>query len=200
MKNKIVVSVILIMGIISNLNQTANGQRKDLAKVEIIAYDTRGIRLGAPNVMTFESEHHENIASQFHMGTADNIPFGIYRIEAWLPAYSSEVRYVRVYQRRVTIVLGLNIGNELPVVAPTFSGRVVGLNSGKNNNVFAKLFGVFSNVSLESTINSDGEFEVAGVTDGQYILLIVNEKGVLASRVISMPYTGYFSINVDKSQ
>ena len=157
------------------------------AKVEVIAFDTNGRFLGAPNVSLFESDDHKNLAARFRAGVADGIPFGIYRVEGRLPAYSSEIRYVRVYQPHVTVVLGLTFSVELPEVPPVLHGRVVGQISPKS---FVRLVGIYSNVSMESSIEADGSFTLGGLSDGQFLLLIVGQKGILASRAVSIPYTG----------
>jgi hypothetical protein len=146
--------------------------------------------------MVFESQDHKDLAPEFQEGVARDIPFGIYKIEARLPGYFSEARYVRVYQHRVTIVVGLNMGSPLPIIPPRLRGRVVGLSLANHQGAFAKLIGVFSKTSLESQINSSGEFEMAGVTDGLYLLLVASEKGVLASRAIKIPYTGSLEIKI----
>jgi len=157
------------------------------AKVEVVAFDSNGRFLGAPNVSLFESDDHKNLAAKFHAGVADGIPFGIYRIEGHLPAYSSEIRYVRVYQPHVAVVLGLTFSVELPEVPPILHGRVVGQVPPKS---FVRLVGVYSNLSMESAIGADGEFNLGGLSDGRFLLLVVGQKGILASRAVSIPYTG----------
>jgi hypothetical protein len=169
---------------------------QNLATVKIVAYDTRGMRLGAPNVLNFESESHEDLAAKFHKGLAENIPFGVYRIKAQLPAYFSEVRYVRVYQDRVTAIVGLNLGNELPIMPASLHGRIIGTAGAGFKGTFVKLSGIFANTSLESEIGPNGEFEMSGVTDGVYMLLIASEQGVLASKAITVPYAGLLEINL----
>jgi len=168
---------------------TAQGGSRTSAKVEIVAFDAHGRFLGAPNVTDFESDNHKNLASKFRSGAADDIPFGVYRIEGHLPAYSSEVRYVRIYQPHVTVILGLTIGFELPEVPPILHGRIVGPVVSPPKS-FVKLIGIYSNVSMESLIDSDGNFSLGGLTEGRFLVLVVGEKGLLASRVISIPYSG----------
>jgi hypothetical protein len=160
-----------------------------VARVEIIAFESKGRFLGPPNVSIFESADHENLASRFRDGVATGIPYGVYRIEARLPAYFSDVRYLRVYQAKVTVVLGLRFGEELPQVPPSLGGRITGL-SAPLGRIFVKLIGVYENVAVESEISSDGSFELGGLSPGRFLLLVVGEKGVVASRALTIPYTG----------
>jgi len=164
----------------------------------MVAFDTRGHRLGAPDIRLFEDESRRNWASRFRNGVAENIPFGTYRVEGRLIGFYSDVRYARVYQSQVTVILGLTIGNEAPIFPPILRGRVVGIASESTRKDFVKLIGVFSSISLESEIGSNGEFEMSGLTDGIYLLLIAGEDGVLASQVIDIPYKGPLEVKIAK--
>jgi hypothetical protein len=164
--------------------------RVSTASVQVLAFDTRGPFLGAPNVSLFESFYHKNLAGKFHGGLAEGIPYGVYRIEGRLPAYSSEARYVVVYGPKVTIYLGLAGGIELPATPTTIHGRVVGLPAAAGKACFVKLVGVFSSESMESPVGSDGGFDFSGLSDGRFLLLVVTSEGVLASRLIDFPYSG----------
>lgn len=158
------------------------------ATVEVLAFDTRGRFLGPPIVKLFEAFDRTNYAPRFREGVANGIPFGDYRIEAYLPAYSSETRYVRVYQQRVTVIVGLTVGYETPIIPLSLHGRVVGQLA--SEKTFVKLAGVFSTLSMESPVASDGGFDLIGLSWGTYLLLVVGEDGVLASRTLAIPYTG----------
>jgi len=164
---------------------------QQVATVEVIAFDTRGPFLGAANVKTFESYDHHEFASSFHDGRAEKIPFGVYRVVGSRTAYYSETRYVNIFQRNVTVVLGLSFGFELPEVPLTLRGRVLGLSAPPGKDTFVKLCGVYSNESFESAIDSRDMFEFAGLRpSGVFLLLVVGKDGVLASRTITIPYVG----------
>jgi hypothetical protein len=158
--------------------------------VEVVAFGSNGKFLGAPNVTLFESEDRRDIARRFQRGIAENVPFGVYRIRAFLPGFYSCVRYAAVYQRRTTVVLGLEPGYEASPGPLRLSGRVVGQRPSAANRSFVKLTGVFSSLSVESAIGPDGRFELSGMEFGTYLLLVVGEDGVLASRLVRLPGDG----------
>jgi len=161
------------------------------ASVQVIAFENRGAFLGSPDVRVFESEDHKNMASAFHAGVADHIPFGIYRMEVYFSGFYPETRYVAVYRRKVTVVAGLPFGREAMIlpVPPMLHGKVVGsLPRGKR--AFVKLVGVYSSESLEAEVDPNGEFDFSIPHDGLYLLLVVGEGGVLATRAITSPYAG----------
>jgi hypothetical protein len=168
---------------------THRGDPELTARVDVVAFSAKGRFLGAPDVVVFQSDHGLNLAARFRDGAATGIPYGVYRIEGRLPWYFSDVRYVWVYQPKVTIVLGLEFDHEGPRFPPTLSGRVAGpsLPAGKS---FVEITGVYEHVSIESAIGSDGSFSLGGVPSGLCLLLVVDEHGILASRTLTLPYTG----------
>lgn len=177
-------------------SQTARQQEKlravarPVATVRVVAYEANGRYLGMPDVRTFvELDNKENLASKFHNGVASGIPYGEYQIEGHESAYFPDSRHIAVYQPFVTIVLGLRFASELPQIPPTLPGHVIGL-QGSTEKTFAKLIGVYENVSMESSIDGDGRFTLGGLSSGLFVLLIIGEKGVIASRTLTVPYTG----------
>lgn len=169
----------------------APNDERFMATVHVLAFEARGTFLGNADVRLFESEDHKDLASAFHAGVAEHIPFGVYRVEARMSGFYSEVRYVAVYQRHVTVIVGLPFGREsltLPIPA-RLHGKVVGSFPGAKKG-FVKLTGLFSNKSLESSIATDGGFDFSIPWDGRYLLLVIDEDGVLASQAIDIPYSG----------
>ncbi len=168
-----------------------DGPAKDkrlYARVEVVAFEEGGRCLGAPDVRIFESEDHRNLAAKFHSGVAENIPYGAYRLEGRLIAHTSDVQYVSVYGPQVTAVLGLAVGYEVPLYPMVLQGRVIGPIPPSRS--FVKLTGIYNSRSMESSIAPDGGFSFAGVSHGSFILLVIGERGVLASRIVTIPYTG----------
>jgi hypothetical protein len=173
------------------------------AEVQILVYmndaqKTRPVFLSAPSVWKFQDIRNDgpNLAEKFHDGRADKIPFGEYVVWAGFSAFSNELRVVQVSQKKVTVVVGANIG-ELPTWDYSISGRVLGrLPTGTKS--FVRLLGVFSNASRESTIGSDGTFELSFVIDGDYLLMVVDDAGILASKRITQPPHGPLEIDLVK--
>jgi len=189
------ISIPLILFLLA-VDATAQERRKTTprdsnasATVEVLAFDTRGKFLGAPIIKLFESYDHKNLSSRFRGSVAQAVPFGEYQIEGYLPAYSSDKRWVRIYQQRVTVILGLTVGYERPSAPLTIRGHVTGQVS-PEKKTYVRLIGVYSDVSLESAIGIDGGFDLAGLTWGAYLLLVISEDGIVASRTINVPYTG----------
>ena len=158
------------------------------ADVTVVSFDTNGRFLGAPVISIFEDAgDKKDLAPKFHGGAAEGVPFGTYRIKAYLTGYRSDEKYVWVYQRHVTVVVGLVIGGVADtVLPPTLRGRVVGALS--FSRTFVRLTSVYSNDSMDSSIGADGGFEMCGMAEGKYLLLVIGEAGVLASRPITFPY------------
>ena len=160
------------------------------ATVEIRAFSETGVYLGAPTELVFEDlDERRNRASEFRNGIGVGIPFGYYRVEARLPGYFSDITYAGVYQAHVTIVVGLRFGQELPDIPPHLRGHISGLPVPASRS-FVKLIGVYEHVSIESAIDENGDFQLGGLSPGLFLLMVIGEKGVLATRTLSIPYTG----------
>jgi hypothetical protein len=187
-------SITLIVGwlaIQKHPPRSAIEQQKDsVAAVTVLAFNSwRGNRLDPPIIRQFKSEENgKDFTKLFHQNAAEGIPFGEYRVEVYLPDYTSALRVVNVYQRNVTIVVGLVI---VPEISPiSLHGRVVGLQASATTGTFVKLSGVYSDASTESAIDSKGEFDMSVLLPGKYVLTVVNVEGIVASRVLTIPYDG----------
>src|SRR4051812_33563948 len=80
-------------------------QEEQLATVEVTAFSTLGGSLGVPEIYRFieVSQGKDNLAERFRKGVANNIPEGIYLIEAGLPGFTREFRIVRIFQKHVSV-------------------------------------------------------------------------------------------------
>jgi hypothetical protein len=173
----------------SNGQERGRQAQESTSTVSVVAYEANGRFLGPPSISVFESDKHRNLASQFRNGSATGIRYGVYRIEGRLPGYFPDTKYVRIYGPKATVVLGLRFGAELPEIPPTLRGSITGLASPPGRS-FVKLVGVYENVSIESLIDAEGTFNLAGLSSGVFQLLVVGERGVLSSRTLTIPYTG----------
>jgi hypothetical protein len=157
--------------------------------VSVLAFDVYGHPLGPPGIKLFESvDDRRNLADKFRNGVARGIPYGEYRIEARLQGYRPDSKVIPVYGPHINTVLGLTFSLELPLIPPDLPGQVVGQTP--RPNTFARLVGIYNNVAIDSLVDADGRFTLFGISDGKYLLLVVGESGVLASRPVTIPYTG----------
>lgn len=163
---------------------------KRTATVQVLAFRTLGGYLSkSPTIERFESRDRKNFASRFHNGVAEGIPFGDYLMVASVFPLEPERRLVRIYQAQVMVVIGPAVrGIDFREDQFDLHGRVVDpLLVGKRS--FVKLVGVFSAASLETSISDSGVFEFGGLTWGKYLLLVISEDGIVATRPISIPYS-----------
>jgi hypothetical protein len=163
--------------------------RKLYSTVSVLAFDTYGRPLGPPRIKLFElGDDHHDFGDKFRHGVATGIPYGDYSIEAWLEGYAWDSKAIRIYGPHVSAVVGLTFKTEPPLIPPDLPGQVVGPVPARNT--FARLVGIYNNVAIDSLVDADGRFTLFGISDGKYLLLVVGESGVLASRPLTIPYTG----------
>lgn len=177
--------------LIGGVEQRPRERRIPTATVQVIAYEaTTGRYIGAPDIQLFvDRDDQQDLAVAFHDGVATGIPYGTYHVEAKKPYYYSDETSVAVFQPSVTIVLGLRFAEELPDVPPVLTGHITGY-QGPTDRVFAKLVGIYGHASAESSIDGKGQFTLGGLPDGVFLLMIVSDHGVLATRTLRIPYTG----------
>lgn len=156
------------------------------ANVEILAYTADGTFLGPPEVFSFiEYSSKRDLTDQFKQGVAKDIPYGTYVLEAGSTGFSGERRVLKVWKTQVTAIVGLELRQEYPAFPVYSRGRVKGaLPPGKS---FVKVSGIFSSLMEEATISGDGSFELSMLPAGKYLLMVVNEHGLVASRKVQMP-------------
>jgi hypothetical protein len=162
-------------------------ESRSSATIQVLAFSTDGKLLPAPTIEVFENSLGENIAAMFRGGIAEGVPFGEYTIKGHALGFHSETRYVKVYQARATVVLGLAVGGIGGQNTFNLHGRIVGSPLPIGKTLLARLVGVYSNSSVESEIEPNGEFELAGIYWGTYLMLVVSEEGILAARQLAIP-------------
>ena len=177
-----------------------SGNTEPTGTIEVLAYSTLGVFLGSPEIHFFgESFDKKNLASRFQKGIATEIPYAVYIIEAGLPGFASETKTVRVFQKHVTLIVGVELRIEAPGLPPSTHGRVIGTLP-QSKTIFVKATGVFSSWSVESKIAPDGGFDLSWLPEGTYVLMVLNEDGILASRVVKLPYGPGLQIELGKDR
>jgi hypothetical protein len=175
-----------------------NGQEKvpgsvpKSATVHLQAVSISGVDLGDVKVELFEpiatvyGAPTKNFAGRFRGNTAFQIPTGLYRLRAYKPGFYSSERYVRVYQPEIWVIVGLEFGSEATTVAQKLTGKV-NHKGDSSEPIWVKLVGVYLDTSIEAKVEPTGEFSMAGMPDGKYILLTIQGKQVLDTRAVEVP-------------
>jgi hypothetical protein len=160
-------------------------ESKALGMVQVVAFDeATGRILPPPEVRLFQAGEQKNLAAKFHAGEVDDIPYGTYRIEAVVPGYTPELRYISVNQPRATVVLGMPVSPIENVPYPSIRGHIVGDLPLKKS--FIRLVGIYNGQLMETAIEPDGTFGFSGVRCCKYLLLIIGDGGIIASKDITI--------------
>src|SRR6266446_594872 len=171
------------------------------ATVHIRIVDSSGQDIGEPTVTLFRTEgDQQDFGSRFRKGSATGLPFGLYKLRARTKGFWSAERQVRVFQDDVWVVLSLELGvGELPAGPPTYtlSGRLSDLPS-VEESVWLRLSGVCSAVVMDARAGGAGDFSMAGIPQGLYVLIVTQDRTVLDVRTVQVPAAGPVDIKLAK--
>jgi len=166
-------------------SESGSNANSPSSRVEVVAFEeARGVLLFAPEVHRFESEDGRDLSKRFHDGVAEGIPYGFYRMEAWVTDFSPELRYVRVHQPRTTIVLGMPVSDIESTPFPAVQGRIV--KGAVPKRSFVKLAGIYNGQQMESAIDADGTFGFDDVRCCRYLLIFLGDGGIFASQDVTI--------------
>ena len=198
MTNKWVILLFALKAVFS-LNACAQIELSEQVKkstVSVVAFRTNGEALGgAPEIDVFEDVRTKvDWSKKFRNGVGSDIPYGTYRLEVKKMLTSSgrsyfipEARYVSISQPEKTIIIGFDSQLYGPLIGP---GKLTGMVSGDlpdGKQVFVRMVGLHSNVSVESSLDSNRRFEMDGLTFGPFLLTVFTNKLMLASKWVMLP-------------
>jgi len=169
---------------------TINAQQVSsrMATVHIILLNSQGDDVGIGTVASFQEENEgsKDLRSRFKDNNASSIPFGTYHLRVFTKGYSSAYRTVSVHQREVWVVVQLNVGQEDGPLFFTISGTIQGL-SPSNKQLWIRAQGLYSSVIADTRVDRSGNFELAGLPAGIYILSTRRDNSVLDIRSVVVP-------------
>lgn len=174
--------------LIASLTCASQQAGKRSAMVHIILVSLRGDDLGTGTVASFKEENDgsRDLAPRFNNNTASNVPFGTYHLRAFKKGFSSSYRTVSVHQSEVWVVVQLNVGVENGPLPYTVSGTVEWLRP-PMDNLWVRAQGLYSEVIADTRVEENGNFQLAGLPAGIYILSTRQGNRVLDIRSVAVP-------------
>jgi len=156
--------------------------------VRIVPVHVLGNELGENvDVDLFQSQDEKtNFSKSFHHGAASGIPYGIYAIRVHVRGFRSTERVVRVFQPKVLVIVGLQIGMETGTPTSDVSGRIQGADQSAGP-IRVRMSGVYSNDILDAEVTGSGGFALEKVPDGEYVLAVTQREKVLVVKAIKLP-------------
>lgn len=166
-------------------NQTTKIPR---AVVHVVPFDVYGTRLdGDVDVEEFRSEDNRDFAKSFNRNTAMDVPFGVYTIRLRLRGFWSTEKQVRVFQPIIWIPAGLEVGMEGGPRKYDLSGHVQNTSNVGGEPVWLHLIGVYSGAETDTQADASGNFTLAGVPDGAYVLVTTQRGQTVNVRTVKVP-------------
>ncbi|MFZ0634258.1 MAG: hypothetical protein WA755_09805 [Candidatus Acidiferrales bacterium] len=131
---------------------------------------------------------------------AARIPFGIYKLRVEAEGFWSAEKEVRVFQPDTWAIVGLELGmGKLEGGLSTYelSGSLRNLGSSEPA-VWARLSGVFSQTVVDAKVSDSGNFAIAGMPQGLYVLVITQGGKILFLGDVAIPFAGPLVIDLRK--
>src|SRR5580698_3620417 len=186
-KIKLLVQVVLASSL-AFLNASGRQPAERLATVHVILVSWQGKDLGVGTVLHFiePNEGAKDLATAFRNNAASNVPFGEYKLRISKKYFDSIERTIPVYQNEVWAVVQLRVGEENGPLHYTLSGRVEGLGTVKGP-VWIRAQGLYSEIIADTQMTTTGNFQIAGIPAGIYLVSTREENHVLDMRSVSVP-------------
>jgi hypothetical protein len=117
----------------------------------------------------------------FEGALADRVPYGAYRMRVGAPAYQPAEREIRVAQSDATVRLELPLPRECSNYATVVGTAKLPPGTGK---LWIKAVPVVGTGGSEAPIAADGTFRIAGLDDGNYLLLVLDGSTILHTETL----------------
>ena len=172
--------------VLLNCALTVGQPLRPAATVHLKFVSFRGDDLGIGIVTLFDDESSKRFAYRFGDNEARNIPYGTYHLQAHKLYFSQIDRTILVYQKDVWAVVQLNVDEENGSLHYRLQGRVTGWPSDEKH-LWIRAQGLYSGMIADTQTTIDGQFEIAGLPSGTYILTTYHDTRTLDTRSILIP-------------
>jgi len=123
----------------------------------------------------------------FEGAVATRVPYGAYRMRVGAPAYQPAEREIRVAQANTAIRLELPLPRECENYATILGNAKLGnvKPAVGPGNLWVKAIPVFGTGGSEAPIAADGTFRIAGLDDGNYLLMVLDGSTILYTETLA---------------
>ena len=159
------------------------------AKLEILTLTTLGEPLAAARLQLSgdgSGPKYTGVSGPDGRAYFENVPFGQWDLDVSLAGFNNHRERIRVYQPALTFHLGLVLGHPHVSQRTEIQGVVSPMKTKSKYEMWIRMVPLYSGEFLESAIDSAGRFKLLGMDVGSYVLLVIAEGKVLATRPIEV--------------
>lgn len=168
------------------LSRQAEAKPLPTAIVHIVTVDVSGNEIPSATVTRFEPlDDQPKFKGKFVSGTAQKVPYGMYRLRASANNFWSSERQVTVLQPEVWVVIELQFGVENGPPRSDLKGVVS--SGSKHGKFWVRLSGLYSNEVFDEPVDDSGSFQLGWIPQGQYILIVREADHVLKTEQVTIP-------------
>ena len=151
-------------------------------RIEVQAFTTPGERLANIVIDLIEVGSGKSLTSKFHGAEASRIPYGFYRVRISAPGFRSMERELLLDQPALTLRTQLTVSMECGGFAK-IDGSIQPAPG--DRELWVKAVPAIGSGGSEAPVSRDGKFLIAGLDDGDYLLLVLDGKSIVYTRTLA---------------
>jgi hypothetical protein len=184
------VSLLLAYALLVNAECVQVGEIK-YGTIEVIASDSRGLRIDSVSADLIESGSRKSVKSAFRDGVA-RVPYGEYLLRVQAPGFYTSEFKVRVLQSEMVVRAQLALGAECRGYSSI--GGSIKSKSGERE-LWVKAIPLHGVGGSETRVGRYGTFLLAGLDSGEYLLIVLDGSSVVHTRAVKV--AGEATVNID---
>jgi len=146
-------------------------------RVEVVAVDILGEPLRNLTVDLIQVGSGKSFTSEFRDGVANRIPYGQYTARISAPGFRSVERVLRLAQPEVSLRTQLSVSVECGSAYAGVYGSIQPAPG--DRELWVKVVPVLGSGGGEVRVSRTGAFQLAGLDDGDYLLLVLDGKTII---------------------
>ncbi|MFI5057794.1 MAG: hypothetical protein ACHQLQ_06385 [Candidatus Acidiferrales bacterium] len=168
---------------------TAGPEGSDRATLHVRVVDHSGRDVGRVTIVEFKSKGGgRNLAGLFRGNDIVAVPFDVYHLRLYATGFYSAERDVPVFQSDVWVRVGLALGEEGGPLRFQLPGVVKTPKPKEGGETWVRLSGVYSTFVMDAKVTDSGEFAIAGIPQGIYVVTTTQKDHIVDVRPVSIPF------------
>jgi hypothetical protein len=172
-----------VLAAITNGKATAQGN--DMATVKVVVHDTMGSRISGAKITLTSIGPKDKFTASGGETTFNQVPFGLYSLEARLLGFKTRTEQVGIYQPTLLFHVGLELEPRHSYDEAELSGTVKDEFKARSG-LWVRLVRLYGSDFVENGMDSFGHFELDGMAYGKYLLILFENDKVLATKPIDV--------------
>jgi hypothetical protein len=149
--------------------------------IDALAFSSIGKEIVSPRTELIDPTTNKIMRSS--RGRFERVPYGTYVIRVSAPGFRSEQREIRVNQSELTVRFQLGLGRECGDYS-SLKGSVSPVDGSRE--LWLKVIPLRGSGGAEYRVGRKGYFLVSGLTEGEYVVLVLEGSSVVHTQIAAI--------------